>query len=319
MKLSNANRLPALAAIAAIAVSAMSLHVIAQSPPPSPPVLPIFSDTFAAGTRAGWYASTTNAAAITSAPGSLAITRTGQSSAHLVTYFDPTTLAIGDKLTLNFTYRLSAVATAEQLRFGLFDSGTSGHTGIDGHGTSGTSATPNGLTNGFRDYTGYRGAINMSSGSTAFLAFAERSAILDADNQLLTAAGAYTGTLGETDTTNSIAKAFLGAGQDFDITFTLERTAASALELFLQIAGKNTNDIPFTYSITTTDTTSIVSTFDTFAFSVNGTSGSGPDIILKTIALTKTSAIPEPATTAAAIVGGVFIAIVALARSRYRE
>jgi hypothetical protein len=100
---------------------------------------------------------------------------------------------------------------------------------------------------------------------------------------------------------NSVSKTHpstlgLGSGQNFNVTFTFIRSAADTLSLSLNITGIDSSGNAFNYTVTGSDNAGIVSTFDTFAFSVNN-----PDVDLgmKSVGITKTSAIPEPAATTA--------------------
>ncbi|RRJ95643.1 hypothetical protein Ga0100231_016505 [Opitutaceae bacterium TAV4] len=288
------SRLRLFARIIAAAGGLLALNAHAQA------VTPVFTEDFATD-RDGWYAASTGGGGIAYAPGALTLKATGtDSSNHFVTYFSSTNLEVGESLTVNFTYSVSGTTTATQFRFGLFNSGSSGQASRDGHGTSGRSlATPNGLSNGFNSYVGYRGSVSSSN-----LGLTERGTTESSTQWPHLLTGGSPSPWTTISTTGSTPSSLsLGSGQDFHVTFTFTRSAADTLSLSLNFTGIDSSGNTFNYTVTGSDSASIVSTFDTFAFSVNN---SDVDLIMKSVEITGTGAIPEPAATAA-LVGALLL------------
>ncbi|MDR1279358.1 MAG: hypothetical protein LBK99_00860 [Opitutaceae bacterium] len=306
---------------ALLAATLLPLTSVAQTTTPRN----VFSDDFTSASRDGWYSSNNPATTVNytpgtagdpGSPGALTLVGGGATAMHLLHYLDPkTTLAVGDEIKVRFTYTLSAASTATQLRFGLFDSNDSAKVTGDGHNTDGTATSSGGVATGFNNYTGYRAIINMAQGTSSRLDFADRAAT-SSPQHLLTSNAAYTGTLGTIDTTDSTNSLLLGAGQTFSVTFTLTRATASTLNLFLSVSGVDKDSNSFAYSITATDSTAIVTAFDTFAFSLNNSSG--VNLGMTGITITHTSSpIPEPATVALSL--GLAAALLFVARRHLRK
>ncbi|MDR1282457.1 MAG: hypothetical protein LBK99_16795 [Opitutaceae bacterium] len=268
---------------------------------------PVYSENFAAATaRDTWYSSGA-ASTVPYDAEAKAINLTALnagSGKHVLTYFDSTSLGIGEKLTLNLVFSVSGTTggpvsgvtgATDQLRFGLFNSGANGHVSKDNHGTSGTSTT-NGITDGFGSYVGYSPTITFGNGNGS-LGLRERNAI---NNQLLTAANAYTGfTSGGNDlTTDLVASASkpLASGHTCNISYTLTRAATDIMTMSMNISGTDSTGAAFSYTISGADKTGIVSTFDTFAISVNN---SAVDFLINSVTITHTIApVPEPGAVA---------------------
>lgn len=268
----------------------------------------VFSDDFSAPSRTGWYGSGGSSTALYTQNVGVGFTGPGDSSSrHMLTSFGSTTVAVGETLTLNFTFGVSGDTTTassglHQFRFGLFNSSGGGQPTKDSHGVSGTASTPNGLSSGFDSYVGYSGTMIFSNTSNQ-LGLRERGAT--AGQHLLTSAGAYTGfTVADnnlaTDANTALTKMFLSSSEIYSVSLLLTRVSASQMNLVMGISGKDVDGNSFAYSISGTDSSGIVSAFDTFGFSVNNSS---LDFMLHGISITQAATVPEPASSAALVAG----------------
>lgn len=120
----------------------------------------IFNDDFSDGNRNGWYSTSGDRVITVNEDNNLVLpgvawnTYTGS----FLTYFTPTTLAVGDSITLGFKVNNVSVNNAGNgYRFGLLNSNGSQ---IEGDSTSSSGAVFNG-------YTGYAGFHNLTNSSTS--------------------------------------------------------------------------------------------------------------------------------------------------------
>jgi len=82
----------------------------------------IFEDDFSDGNRNGWFSFTSSGGTATVASQQLVLTP-GTGSISAITYFTPTTLAVGETMTLTFEMSFSAFNNdSDQFRYGLFNS-----------------------------------------------------------------------------------------------------------------------------------------------------------------------------------------------------
>lgn len=268
----------------------------------------VFSDDFSAPTRTGWYVSATSSTALYTQNVGVGFTGPGETSnRHMITYFDAATVAVGEKLTLDFTFTVSADTTAttgslHQFRFGLFNSSGGGKATADYHGAAGNASATGatGWTGGFNDYVGYSGTTNFSN-STSQLGLRERGGSGTAGQGLLTTGTGYTGYNAAnnnllTNANTADTKMVLAAGETYSISFSLSRVSETQMDLLFNISGTDASGEAFSYYISGTDSSGIVSTFDTFSFSVNN---SLINFLVTGVEITKGAIpVPEPATVA---------------------
>lgn len=193
--------------------------------------------------------------------------------------FTPTSLAVGDSLTLSFNYRLSAALnTGDVLRFGLLNT----------NGSPVTTDT-NGST-GLNGYIGYMGYTNPNSNSVTGSRLIVDS---DATNRFFN-----TGTL----TTIATGPAFAAGTNVQSITLTLLRESATEMRVTGNVGGGAFSGL---------ESASNFTSFDALGFRLNSiTTG----LRIGDVNVTYT-AIPEPASSAA-LVGAGLLAFAGLRRRR---
>ena len=166
---------------------------------------------------------------------------------HFLKYFDPTTLAVGDFITLTTTFKITGIDGANnnnyRLRFGLFDS------------TGGTQQTTNGHPNTIgTGVNGYMGAFSPAAGKPTHIFQSD-----PANNSFMVQAVSNFETVSNTDTDGDA----LADGTLCTLRLTVERTA-SGNDLTWAMNGKE-------ISVSASDTGGSVApftTFDTVAFAV---------------------------------------------------
>ncbi|MDP1580948.1 MAG: PEP-CTERM sorting domain-containing protein [Candidatus Didemnitutus sp.] len=272
----------------------------------------IFNEAFASGQRAtftyftsaDWHSSSTSdtitytdAASITQATGGSGRTLTGFFTPH----GNAQSLAVGEALTFTFNITfnrdIALTANSNNFRFGVFDSTTGARPA--GDSTGGTSASTV-----FDNYFGYAGMLNLGGGANS-LSIRERTSV--SNQAFLGATTPYT-TLGSTGspTSGSFVQNTLYTG-----VMTLTRTASSTMDLSFSITGGTLSG----FSISRQDTSSIVSSFDTFAFHLNSSTADSYTLSQVKVDYSGISPIPEPSTYAV-IFGAIALVGVAIRRRR---
>lgn len=216
-----------------------------------------------------WYKSRT-ADSITVGSGTVAFTEGGTSGSTYVTNFSDITLATGEVLTatIGFTTGTSVQsATSNSFRWGLANSA-----GTLVSANFNSSSPPN---SAFLDDAAYMFDYNFSGSSPALRA---RNAY--ANNQLISSSADYT--LLSSTTSGTIAA--LAPSTAYVLTITLEKTADGYNVTALLNGGAVSN-----YSLTAVDTTSTtthaLSTFNEFAFYINGGTGATNGITITNLTL----------------------------------
>ncbi len=207
----------------------------------------IFEDNFSDGNRDGWYTSTYNTTRSLSVESGRLTVSTGSNALSFLTYFTPTTINVGESITLSFNFTVSNAFTTEGLRYGLlnsFDSRLSADVGDSGPGST---------------FNGYQGVAGFQSMSTTEQRLRARSGGSDA---------LWTVNPGGFNTQLLFQNANLGltAGPTiYDGEFSIERTDATSLLITSTLNG---------VAISTTQTSATNFTFDTIGFNVgNGNVG----------------------------------------------
>ena len=240
-----------------------------------------------------WYKSRSGDS-ITPGTNSVLFTEGQTSGSTFVMNFSPATVNVGHTLTLvmNFTTGTSLSTASNSFRFGIFNSGA---TQIAADFNSNTPAG-----NAFLDDLGYMAAYNFSGAAVDL-----RARTANTVNQLLSS------TTDLTTIANSSGSGTTGAfaaSTSYTLTMTLERTSSGYIFSSLLNGGNNSD-----YYRTALDTTSLSSaltSFNEFAFYVNGGSNA-----VNTINVTgmNISVIPEPSTYAA------LLGLAALGLAAYRR
>ncbi len=220
----------------------------------------VYQDDFSNGSRAGWYNS--------AGSGGLYVNnQTGQlnainSTARFLTYYDATTLDVGESLTVSFDITMESVANNQYgFRVGILNSG-----GEEYQVTADDYGSTNEL---FNNYGGYRLNTNLGADTAGNTYFSERNGTgpkLLAD--------------GMTSLTNSAAGVNLTAETPYTVSFTFTRSDSTTLNLSFSMNSIVLSDI---------NTPADTFTFDTLAF-YKASSG---DIYLNNVEVTYDS-IPEP-------------------------
>lgn len=193
--------------------------------------------------------------------------------------FTPTSLEVGESLTLSFNYRLSAALNAgDALRFGLFNTNGSPVT----TDTNGSSAT-----NGYTGYMGYTNPNSSSATGTRLIVDT------DATNRFFTTSGLTVITTGP---------AFAAGANVQSVTLTIMRESATEMRVTGNAGGGVFGGL---------ESVSNFTSFDTVGFRLNSTS---TGLSIGDISLTY-AAIPEPASSAA-LVGVGLLGFAALRRRR---
>lgn len=239
----------------------------------------IFSDNFSDGNRDGWYVSTTGTStAVTSQQ--LVLTSTS-ASANTLTYFTPTTLAIGDIMTLSFDVSFSNTTSADNnLRVALLNSGGAANQINSDLATFNDAA--------FNGYVGYAGFHNRGGSANAIRSRAGSNNTLFTTN----AGGFATSLANNTSALNLVADTF------YNYTLTYAYNTASEFVITASL-----NSVPISHTITS----SPVTTFDTIALFQVSSGATTLDNFTVTV-------IPEPSTWALLAVS--LTAMVVLRRRR---
>lgn len=268
----------------------------------------IIDETFADGNRTtqnppdslAWYSSQ-DPANITTAVGSMALSGGGGTGAQsAMAYFPSVSLNVGQTLTLSMNFMptgtLGTAATLNAIRFGIFNSNGGTVISADGQNPSMAANT----------YVGYVGRMNLSqAGGTTTTNVLERGANA---GTLLTTSGAYTTNLG---TAGSIVDS-LTLDTAYALTLTLNRTAASSMTITFSLSG---GDLIGSAIASYTDTTGIVTSFDSLGFSYFGNSGTG--FSSASFSNIQMEVVPEPSTAALALVG--MLGVAGMARRRLSQ
>lgn len=222
----------------------------------------VLSDTMNKGSRtddptssgAQWFTMgpATAGAATTYAPNELKVT-TGTAGGQLLGYLtasgSPVSLAVGQSVTVTFTFSLTGgleAAGSTSLRFGLFNSG-GGRISADITTLSSSST--------FSPYTGYAAMFSASSDSTLTLRTRVPNAASNKENLIGTATTVYTAAH------VSVTSQALAADVDYTGTLTATLTEAG-LEYRINLAGQNLSN----YTASFVDSSSSkVTNFDSFA------------------------------------------------------
>lgn len=246
----------------------------------------VFSDDFEDG-RAGWFNQAAGTGLLTNADPQVhklngrALSAIN-SAARGLTYFDSTTLGVGESLSVSFNLSFAAIG----------DNGGNFIVGVLNSST-GDLVTADNFGSGF-DFTGYQGyrfrtnTGGTNSGSTTIEKRDPTSAAFD---------GSYTALTG------SAAGAGLAASTAYSVAITYTRTGVSSL-----VATYSLNGV--TLTVTDNDATNF--TFDTLQYYKGGGNGTFylDDVLI-------TSSIPEPAS--AALLGGLAIGVLTIAGRRPRR
>lgn len=226
-------------------------------------------DTANGGTASEWFTFTTSGSASDAVNGSAGTwTLTPQSGTSLsgITYFSPTSLAVGQSIELSFNFSYTVLPNTQGgFRFGLFNSNGS-EISADQTASTGNAA--------FFDDRGYSNNVSLSSGAGHQTFLFERTT----DHNTFWTTTAFT-QLG-----SSVAR-----------TATAINTTYAA-SLLITYVDDNTVSITSTVngvSFTRNDTASLRTAFDSLAFFTDGNNG---NVTLSNIVVT--AAIPEPSTYA---------------------
>ncbi|MDR1282735.1 MAG: hypothetical protein LBK99_18210 [Opitutaceae bacterium] len=267
----------------------------------------LLNDSFDDGNRDGWFGSSSASSYILDDDANTLTVRAG---AHLLTYFDSTTLAVGESLTvsLNLSFN-SPLSWSNGFRMALYDSHSTAETAnrvtADGHGAS------NDL---FKPYTGYRADMNITAYDETTMAIQiQHRNPADAShtgNSLVhSSTGMYYQSLGSGGLSATPTNGAIYTG-----TFTLMRLTATDTKISISIVGTGLES----YACEVTDSSGY-STFDTFVILPSSTS-SMSSLTLHDVTITRAAAIPE-SSAAAATLGGLTaalaIAILALHRRQH--
>ncbi|MDR1282233.1 MAG: PEP-CTERM sorting domain-containing protein [Opitutaceae bacterium] len=289
-------RAPGLRAAALLNAAIVSLASAAAATAASTTLL---QDSFDDGDRAGWFSASSNASSCTldNDAGTLTI----GPERHIVTYFEATTLAIGDSLTVSFDVSFNNPKSySNGIRMALYDSHstaeTSNRVAADGHGSG------NDL---FKPYTGYRADMSFTAytGTTNAIYIRHRNpadATHTGNSLLHSNTGMYYENIeggGGSSATPTDAALYTGV-------FTITRLATGTKILVSLVGTGLTN-----YSFEAEDTNGY-STFDTFAILLP-TSNAMDTLTLHDVTITHAAAVPEPA-TAAAMLGVLTAALAAV-------
>ncbi|RRJ99523.1 hypothetical protein Ga0100230_015395 [Opitutaceae bacterium TAV3] len=266
----------------------------------------LLEDSFDDGNRDGWFGNSSTASNYTL--DNDADTLTIKSGNHLLTYFDTTTLAIGESLTVSLHLSFNDPVTySNGFRLALYDShGTKNRVTSNGHGST------NDL---FKPYTGYRADMNFTAynGTTTAIGIQHRNpadATHTGNSLVHSNTGMYYQSVGTGGLSATPTDGVLYTG-----TFTLTRLSETGTRISVSIVGTNLTN----YACVTDDANGF-STFDTFAIFPSSSSAM-TSLTLHDVTITHTAAaVPEPAT--AAVTLGVFAAalatvILALRRRRH--
>lgn len=263
----------------------------------------IVSDSFADGERstqnlptsAAWYQLGSATSTVSSSTGYTISPAASGNASIAVSYFTPTTLAIGSSMTLTFsvtdTITPGAASARQGLRFGLFNSNgvTPGSNLLTGDTTTLTNSA-------FTHYTGYAGFYSLQSAlDPSGIAISQRDGVSPVLTNSLFGGTSYS-TLGAL--TGSSATT---TGTTYTVSLTLQYISATEMDITL-IANGNT---------VTRTTSSIISTFDSIGLFSSGSNG---DITYDNITVT---VVPEPST--AALLAVTFFGAIVLCRERRRK
>lgn len=262
----------------------------------------LLSDSFDDGNRSGWFGSsgTSSNYTLDNDAGTLTI----KPGYHLVTYFDTTTLAVGDSLTVTMHLSFNdPLSYTNGFRMALYDShGTENRVTADGHLTS------NDL---FKPYTGYRADMNFTAynGTTTAIGIQHRNpadATHPGSSLLHTNTSMYYQNVGSGGLSATPANGELYTG-----IFTITRLE-NGTKISVSIVG--TGLANYSYEIVDANG---YSTFDTFAI-LPSTASSMASLTLHDVTITYAAAIPELAATTAALgmLTASFAAIVLALRHR---
>lgn len=241
----------------------------------------IFEDDFSDGNRNGWYTFSSSSGTAPVVNQQLVLTA-GTGSVAAITYFTPTTLAVGEKMTLTFDMSFSSFnSNNDQFRYGLFNSqGTQISADI-------TSVSDSAF-NGDRGYAAFMSYTNTPQAQS----LRERTG----SNDTFWSAGAFTSRASGNDNiggTPDVARQYF---MELELTAADSMTVTSGIEV---VAG----------SIRTFTTSSPVSTIDSLVIF------QGNDQANLTFDNFNVSVIPEPGTYA--LLGGLAaLGIVMLRRRR---
>lgn len=243
----------------------------------------VFQDNFANNDRTGWYTFTTSTTATDAFNPTVGWRLTPQTGTTLsaITYFTPASLAVGQSIELSFEFRQSLTTTSGTgFRFGLFDSQG---TRISANQT-GTGGTANAA---FNDDRGYATFASLSSNTSHFTDIRER--VTANDTFWTNGAFATLGALAPRVTT--------AANTTYLASLLITYVDASTVSITSTING---------VSMTRTDSSSLLTTFDALSIFTDGNSGT---MSYKNVVVT-TSGIPEPSASAALLgVAGLGLAI----------
>lgn len=267
----------------------------------------IVDETFADGNRTtqnppsslAWFSSQTPSN-ITTTTGSMTLSGgSGSSAQSAVAYFSSISLAVGETMTLSLDFSpggtLGIAGTLNAIRFGAFNSNGGTIITADGQNPSMAANT----------YLGYVGRLNINqSGGTTTTQILERGA---AAGVLLTASSAYTAALG---TTGSMVDS-LSLSTTYALTLTLTRATETSMAITFSLSGGDLDEVA---TASYTDTSGIVTSFDSFGFSYWGNSGAG--FSEATFSNIQVTVVPEPSTVAMAVIGTLGAAGVAWRRRR---
>lgn len=180
----------------------------------------IFEDNFSDGNRDGWYSTSSPNRVISVNDGRLVLP-TGGGSGNFLTYFTPTTLAVGESINLTFNFTVSGSFTSEAFRFGLLNS--------SGNRVSADVSTPAAIFNGYRGYAGFQ---SMDTNSQIL-----RYRTGGNDSLWTTNSGGFSTSLG----TNNASLGLKGDGTTiYNASLTIERTGESSIAFSTTINGVTT-------------------------------------------------------------------------------
>lgn len=173
----------------------------------------IIDDDFGSGMRSGWFNSSTSPGL--SVSGGALVSSSG--SPTLVRYFAGQSLAVGDQLTLTFTFSASDIADKPWgWRIGLLKSGAQM-----------VSADNFGASASFSDYQGYRLVTNLGAKAPGSTVFQKRD-----DASVASLLGGSWRKVGD-----STVGVNLVSGVTYPVTVKMVRTGASSLELGVSMNG----------------------------------------------------------------------------------
>lgn len=237
----------------------------------------VVNDSFADGNRSGdtppsslaWFCSS-GGSNLTITGGAMTLA-TATGGRHAVAHFPLQTLAVGDRITLRFTFSLAAPIfdQANGLRFGLFNRNSNAAYTAD---SSNPSVT----------YTGYAAFANLAPTAPKPASLRRRNASAAA---LITTSSSYT-TVGSTGGPQQI----FAAGTTYTAALSIQRTAADGVELTSTFTGGDLDG----YTLSATDT-DIIDAFDTVAIAIasNNSIGAAASIAVSNVLVVRdTPAIP---------------------------